>query len=142
MSNLGFAITSNLSSCLETLEIGQITKMTVHKKCLMNRARESEGVRLNDRCKIFFFQLSGCASSSGGVHTDAHGIKYTARARALVPRVYSTRRDIYVTCMQRSACMQCSERDVNAFLVFGKNGWTALALLVYKVSIKTSSLLK
>ena len=30
---LGFAI--NLSSCLETLEIGQITKMTVHKKCLI-----------------------------------------------------------------------------------------------------------
>ena len=30
LSFLGFAI--NLSSCLETLEIGQITKMTVHKK--------------------------------------------------------------------------------------------------------------
>ena len=30
---LGFAI--NLSSCLETLEIRQITKMTVHKKCLI-----------------------------------------------------------------------------------------------------------
>ena len=33
LSFLGFAI--NLSSCLETLEIGQITKMTVHKKCLI-----------------------------------------------------------------------------------------------------------
>ena len=33
LSFLGFAI--NLSSCLETLDIGQITKMTVHKKCLI-----------------------------------------------------------------------------------------------------------
>ena len=33
LSFLGFAI--NLSSCLETLEIGQITKMTVHNKCLI-----------------------------------------------------------------------------------------------------------
>ena len=33
LSFLGFAI--NLSSCLEILEIGQITKMTVHKKCLI-----------------------------------------------------------------------------------------------------------
>ena len=33
LSFWGFAI--NLSSCLETLEIGQITKMTVHKKCLI-----------------------------------------------------------------------------------------------------------
>ena len=33
LSFLGFAI--NLSSCLKTLEIGQITKMTVHKKCLI-----------------------------------------------------------------------------------------------------------
>ena len=33
LSFLGFAI--NLSSCLETLEIGQITKMKVHKKCLI-----------------------------------------------------------------------------------------------------------
>ena len=33
LSFLGFAI--NLSSCLETLEIGQITIMTVHKKCLI-----------------------------------------------------------------------------------------------------------
>ena len=33
LSFLGFAI--NMSSCLETLEIGQITKMTVHNKCLI-----------------------------------------------------------------------------------------------------------
>ena len=33
LSFWGIAI--NLSSCLETLEIGQITKMTVHKKCLI-----------------------------------------------------------------------------------------------------------
>ena len=33
LSFLGISI--NLSSCLETLEIGQITKMTVHKKCLI-----------------------------------------------------------------------------------------------------------
>ena len=33
LSFLGFAI--NLSSCLETLAIGQITKMTVHKKCII-----------------------------------------------------------------------------------------------------------
>ena len=33
LSFLRFAI--NLSSCLETLEIGQIPRMTVHKKCLI-----------------------------------------------------------------------------------------------------------
>ena len=33
LSFLGFAI--NLPSCLETLEIGQIPKMTVHNKCLI-----------------------------------------------------------------------------------------------------------
>ena len=33
LSFLGFAI--NMSSCLETLEIGHITKMTLHKKCLI-----------------------------------------------------------------------------------------------------------
>ena len=63
LSFLGFAI--NLSSCLETLEIGQITKMTVHKKCLLNKRFSTKFdelgvIIMRNRCSIQQGEENNC----------------------------------------------------------------------------------
>ena len=64
LSFLGFAI--NLSSCLETLEIGQITKMTVHKKYLIKNKKFSTKfddlgvIIMGNRCSIQQGEKNNC----------------------------------------------------------------------------------
>ena len=72
LSFLGFAI--NLSSCLETLEIGQIPKMTVHDKCLIKwTVFQPNSMILMLNIKMVFITWS--------IHTKSNKINCPIRAK-------------------------------------------------------------